>query len=74
MSRKIINYTFFIGIILVSNHQILAQNENYYYENAVFKEDIKTVLLYREGFELSNPVIELGEDVHLILKFDDLSG
>ncbi|HKI88310.1 MAG TPA: DUF5103 domain-containing protein, partial [Draconibacterium sp.] len=51
-----------------------AQDESYYYENAVYNENIKTVLMYRDGFELSNPVIELGEDANLVLKFDDLSG
>ncbi len=51
-----------------------AQEESYYYENAVYNENIKTVLMYRDGFELSNPVIELGEDANLVLKFDDLSG
>ena len=51
-----------------------GQDENFYYENAVYNENIKTVLMYREGFDLSNPVIELGKDVRLVLTFDDLSG
>ena len=51
-----------------------SQNDNYYYENAVFKEDIKTVQLYRDGFVLSNPVLNLNDESVLILKFDDLSG
>src|SRR5690554_3864371 len=51
-----------------------AQDGNYYYENAVYDENIKTVLMYRDGFELSNPVWEMGEETPLILKFDDLSG
>jgi len=53
---------------------VKAQEESYYYENAVYNENIKTVLMYRDGFELSNPVIEMGEDAKLVLKFDDLSG
>ena len=48
--------------------------QHYYYENAVFNEDIKTVMMYRDGFELSNPVWEMGEEVPLVFKFDDLSG
>jgi len=48
--------------------------ENYYYEDAVYREEIKTVLMHREGFELSNPVWEMGEEVPLVFKFDDLSG
>jgi Domain of unknown function (DUF5103) len=51
-----------------------GQVTRYYHENSVFREEIKSVLLYREGFEMSNPVLELNEDAKLILKFDDLSG
>jgi len=50
------------------------QPDEFYYENAVYKEEIKTVMLYRDGYELSNPVLELNEDAFLVLKFDDLSG
>ncbi len=51
-----------------------VQEESYYYENAINSEDIKTVKMYREGFELSHPVWEMGEEVPLVFKFDDLSG
>jgi hypothetical protein len=51
-----------------------TQPNKYYYENSVYKDEIKTVLLYREGFELSNPILELGGDAVLLLKFDDHSG
>jgi hypothetical protein len=51
-----------------------GQEENFYYENAVYDENIKTVLMYREGFELSNPVRELNEETPLVFMFDDLSG
>ncbi len=67
-------YLFLTVIILKTTFLVVGQDENYYYENAVFKEDIKTVLLYRDGFDLSNPVLELNEGAQLILKFDDLSG
>jgi hypothetical protein len=51
------------------------KNDNkYYYQNAVYREEIKSVQLYPDGNKLSNPVIELNGDVQLILKFDDLSG
>lgn len=65
---------FFTGLLLMALLKGISQENEYYYENAVYKEDIKTVQLYREGFELSNPVLELGEDAVLLLKFDDLSG
>lgn len=52
-----------------------AQNgSEYHYENAVFKEKIKSVQAYREGFELSHAVYELGSKANLIFKFDDLDG
>ncbi len=67
-------HTFLLVSFLIISQFVSAEDGNFYYENAVFKEDIKTVQMYREGFELSNPVIELGEDAQLLLKFDDLSG
>ena len=48
-------------------------DDQYYYQNSVYKEEIKSVQMFLEGNELSNPVIELNSDVPLILKFDDLS-
>ena len=49
------------------------KTDKYYYQNSVYHEEIKSVQLYREGNELSNPVIELGSDTKLVLKFDDLA-
>lgn len=48
-------------------------DDRYYYQNSVYKEEIKSVQLFLEGNELSNPVMELNSEVPLILKFDDLS-
>jgi hypothetical protein len=42
-------------------------------QNKVYDENIKTVELYREGWKLSNPILTLGNDEHLIFTFDDLS-
>ncbi len=42
------------------------------YENIVYKNFIKTVLLYKDGFEMSVPVIRLNSDEKLRLSFDDL--
>jgi len=50
-----------------------GKTDKYYYQNSVYHEEIKSVQLYREGNELSNPVIELGSDTKLVLKFDDLA-
>ena len=70
MKNILLAFTLFIISVL----SIFAQEENFYYENAVYKEEIKTVLMYRDGFELSNPVIDLNEETQLVFKFDDLSG
>jgi hypothetical protein len=47
--------------------------QHFYYEDAVYKENIKTVLAYRDGFVLSNPIVALDEDIKLVFTFDDLS-
>lgn len=59
----------FLFIVLFGN----SQENKYYYENAVYKEYIKSVQMYRDGFELSYPVLMMGEDARLLFKFDDLS-
>lgn len=50
-----------------------AQTNNFYYETAVYKEEIKTALMYRDGFVLSNPIIGLNEEQQLLFKFDELA-
>ncbi|MFP4469616.1 MAG: DUF5103 domain-containing protein [Bacteroidales bacterium] len=54
------------------------QEEDYYNKdylrNAdfIYKPNIKTVLIYKEGSELSEPVIKLNSDERLVFSFDDL--
>jgi hypothetical protein len=43
------------------------------YRDHIFRETVKTVLLYKEGWELSYPVIELNSQDRLVLSFDDLA-
>jgi hypothetical protein len=64
-------YTFLSVILFLP---AFGQTTSYYHENSVYREEIKSVQLFREGFELSNPVLQLNEDARLILKFDDISG
>jgi len=40
--------------------------------NKVFKQNIKTVLFHREGWDMSPPLINLGSQEKLKLSFDDL--
>lgn len=42
------------------------------YENHIYRKEIKTVVLGRQGFEMSAPIIELHSDQKLNLEFDDL--
>lgn len=64
---------FLLNIVLAVNSQAAEKVDQFYYQNAVFHDEIKSVQMFREGNELSNPVIELGSDVKLLLKFDDLA-
>lgn len=68
-----IYWLFFFFFMAVPRIIAQTQPNRYYHENAVFREEIKSIKFYREGFELSNPVLELNEDARLILKFDDIS-
>jgi hypothetical protein len=74
-----------IMIILISVYfnVVLAQSDkadDYYQENFlrnsdyVYKDNIKTVLVYREGFEMEEPVLKLNSQDKLIFGFDDLDG
>jgi hypothetical protein len=47
-----------------------GNNDSIIFTNHVFNENIKTVQLYREGWNLSYPVIKLKSDEKLILHFD----
>jgi hypothetical protein len=42
--------------------------------NKVFSDNIKTVLLFKTGFEMSFPVMSLGGSEELTFSFDDLDG
>lgn len=43
-------------------------------ENTIFSDHLKTVELYRTGWKLSNPIINLNSDEQLTFSFDDLNG
>ena len=73
MSTKAILFISFLNIILTLNSWATQKADKYYYQNAVYKEGINSVQFFREGNELSNPVIELGSEAKLVLKFDDLT-
>jgi hypothetical protein len=41
-------------------------------EDHIYQPDIKTVVLHRQGWELTDPIIQLNSDEQLALSFDDL--
>lgn len=43
------------------------------FEDRVYVPTVHTVQLFKEGFELAPPVLELGADESLVLRFDDFS-
>ncbi|GAH95282.1 unnamed protein product, partial [marine sediment metagenome] len=51
----------------------LPETDSIIHTNHIFKKNIKTVLLHKEGWVLSYPIIELNTDDHLVLSFDELS-
>jgi hypothetical protein len=52
--------------------QSVAVNAEFVYDDKVYIPNIKTVQFYKEGWELSYPVIAFNSDEKLILSFDDL--
>ncbi len=71
----------FIILLLTGTSVMARAQEDLYYDqgfvrndNAIYTENIRTVLLYKMGFELSPPIIQLASDDRLVLAFDDLDG
>ena len=80
LNSRLINIcycTFFIAFVNLCNFTltagILPETDSLIHTNHIFKKSIKTVLLHKEGWVLSYPVIELNTDDRLLLSFDELS-
>jgi hypothetical protein len=65
--RPVLLFIIFTGF----NDLLVAQTSAF--QDQVFSSELKTVLLHKQGWELSYPVIELNTDQQLKLEFDDLS-
>jgi hypothetical protein len=50
----------------------IAQENNFIFGNRIYSDDIKTVLFHKEGWELSDPIIELNGGTKLQFSFDEL--
>lgn len=42
------------------------------FPDSIFRNNIKTVQLYEEGWEFSYPILKMNGDTHLLFSFDDL--
>jgi hypothetical protein len=58
--------------LCLSQFTVVNAQEGFPNENRVYTSSIHTVLLYKEGFEMSAPVIRLNSSERLVLSFDDL--
>jgi hypothetical protein len=75
--NKLINLSFCISCFLTSSYS-LAQD--YYapggtltYADCIYKKNIKSVQLHKDGYEFSAPIIRLGSNELLKLSFDELT-
>ncbi len=60
-------FFFFLFSFAITNHSV-AQTENSYFH----KSSIKTIQLYKAGWKMSFPIIQLKSNDRLVLSFDDL--
>jgi len=80
MPRILLLSVFLFSLCFAFSTIVKSQDEPYYNtgfvrnDNAIYKQNIQTVLLYKLGFELSPPIIQLFTDEKLFLSFDDLDG
>jgi hypothetical protein len=80
MQKNILTFSIIIILIQAFNNPVNAQDEPYYStkyvrnDNTVYRDNIRTVLLYKLGFELSPPIIQLNTAEKLVFTFDDLDG
>jgi hypothetical protein len=63
---------FTLAFVLPMVTSTLKADQSNIKSDVIFDERIKTVMLYREGWNLSHPLIEIGGDQKLVLEFDML--
>lgn len=73
MIRKFLFFMVFLNVTYSVQLFATGKSSAFVYKNEVFRDEIKSVQMFREGNPLSNPVYELGSDVHLMFKFDELT-
>ena len=70
---KIIFFVFALVVFQMISFEAFPQGGSGPLKNGIFLENIHTVQFFRKGWEFSLPVIELGSDQQLLLKFDELT-
>ena len=70
MNRLIILFCF---LLLPFSYSFAEEPDSAFYSNHIFDQRIKTVQLYKDGWNLSYPIIKLNSDEKLVLNFDLLS-
>ena len=63
--------TLFLGIFLPAT--CVSESDSLFYTNHIFTDKIKTVQLFKEGWNLSYPVMKLKSSDKLVLQFDLLN-
>lgn len=71
--RKITLLFFLFNILTLFNLSAVDDYNMNVLKDSIYDESIHTVQLFREGWKLSYPIIDLKGDVGLILSFDDIS-
>ncbi len=74
MNLIILIFNFLLSTTFTSNNLLhTKQMRDFIFKNSTYKKGIKTVLIYKKGWELSFPIIELdNEDEKILLSFDEL--
>lgn len=63
----------FLTLLLIFSALQFSYSQPDIYVDKIFSSNIKTVQFFRQGWNFSNPVLRMGEDEVLQLRFDDLS-
>ena len=78
MSKKH-TYILFLFSFMITGTSIMAQSDDFFdpnylrYENKIYDNNIKTVQLFRQGWNEAFPVINMNSQEKLHLTFDDLN-
>ncbi|MBN2611677.1 MAG: DUF5103 domain-containing protein [Bacteroidales bacterium] len=71
-TKRIFTFVVIILTIKISFGFVNAEKSEKKLQNAIYQKNIKSVLFYKKGWELSDPVIELNNRETLQLSFDEL--